>query len=180
MALTSFGEESERLLREVAAVYSTGSARDVAGVLHMLRGIAATVGARALARQAGKIEAVARTALDTPARQIISADMIATLDLLISDSSTLLQQALDKEPVSPSANEPKRSCSAIAEHTVQWSKLLVMLGNGDMQSLDLIDGLERDVKDTEKSDVALLATQIRNLDFDRAIITLELLLKGER
>jgi PAS domain S-box-containing protein len=92
-ALASFDSECERLKEKLAWLAHSGTAREVAGEMHVLKGIAGTVGARKLAERAGELEAAAKSDLQTHSSQLLHAETFTSLVSLATESSVKLRHA---------------------------------------------------------------------------------------
>jgi PAS domain S-box-containing protein len=180
MVLVSFKDEGERLLSQMQALMQTGDANDIANTLHTLRGVASTVGASALAQCAKDIEVFAKANPQMPVEHILPAEMMSTLEGLVSDSAIMLQQAFDAEypgeapvelEVAPFSPEQRDAC---------LETLLITLIAGNMEAIDLVDDLELHSTESDKAVFVRLAEQVRNLDFDNAILAIGQLFKGKK
>lgn len=179
MALASFSDEGERLLSELEMLSLTGDTHDIANVLHALRGVAGTVGALALAKQAAALEALARTSPQTDTAQLLPSEMISTLAKLIRDSNERLHRAFDAEDMPESSSKPDVFPWSPAKRNSWLKELLIMLVAGNMRALDLVGDLELHTPDSQRAVTTRLASQIRDLEFDAAVQTAKQLLDGK-
>ncbi|MCI3910594.1 PAS domain S-box protein [Pseudomonas viridiflava] len=176
LALSSFSGECERLLGELQKHSEALEARRVADTLHALRGVAATVGATALAKQAGEWEVLARKIPPNAPAPGPTLDAIASLAVLIKTSHEGLQSAFDTESISMSRDEPEESNWSPKQRIASLEELLVMLVAGDMRALDHVAALEAHTPRYLRKVIDRLVKQVRDLNFDDAIQTVTHLL----
>jgi PAS domain S-box-containing protein len=96
-ALDSFSLEGEKLLRRLEALSVDGSADEIAKALHALRGVAATLGAAALAQRAGMLENTAKASPHASGPELLSRETLNGLDKLIRYSNERLKKAFYNE-----------------------------------------------------------------------------------
>ena len=101
-ALTNFDAQCEQLKEKLARLAQTGTALEVAGTMHVLRGIAGTVGARKLAERARELEAAAESGLQADSAPL-NAETTAFLTSLMTESSAKLWLAFAMNPDKTSA-----------------------------------------------------------------------------
>ncbi|MBA2926725.1 PAS domain S-box protein [Pseudomonas sp. P7] len=174
LALSSFGGECERLLGELQKHSEAFEAHRVADTLHALRGVAATVGATALAKQAGEWEVLARKT--PPNAPVLTLDVIASLAGLMKASNEGLQSAFDTGSILIPREEPKESHWSPEQRIASLEELLVMLVAGDMRALDHVAELEAHTPRSLRTVIDRLVKQVRDLNFDDAIQTAKHLL----
>ena len=92
-ALASFESECERLLAKLTVLGQGGTAQEVAGEMHVLKGIAGTIGARKLAERAAELETVAKSDLHADSAQLLPTETLALLASLMTESSAKLRHA---------------------------------------------------------------------------------------
>ncbi|MBV8634914.1 MAG: response regulator [Burkholderiaceae bacterium] len=93
-ALASFDAECGRMKESLAKVAKNGTAEELAAVMHMLKGIAGTVGARKLAQYAGELEAATKAESRVEATGLLNAETLSMIASLMDDSSAKLHRAL--------------------------------------------------------------------------------------
>jgi CheY-like chemotaxis protein len=93
-ALASFDSECERLKARLTRLAQSGTAREVADEMHVLKGVAGTVGAKKLAEHAGELEAAANADLQAKAAQLLDTETLTLLPLLMAESSARLWDAI--------------------------------------------------------------------------------------
>lgn len=171
LALSSFSAECERLLGELRTHAQALDAHGVADTLHALRGVAATVGATALAKQAGEWEVLARKTTPNEPAPGLPLDGIDSLAELMKASNEGLQRAFDTENISTSHEEPDESPWSPEQRQASLEELLVILVAGDMRALDHVAELEAHTPRPQRNGIERLVKQVRDLDFDEAIQT---------
>lgn len=179
LALSSFGDECERLLGELHTHSQALDAHRVADTLHALRGVAATVGATALAKQAGEWEVLARKTPPSVPAPGLPLDVIASLAGLMKASNEGLQSAFDTVSMLTSREEPEKSPWSPEQRIASLEELLVILIAGDMRALDHVADLEAHTPKHNRAVIEPLVNQVRNLDFDDAIKTAKQILHRE-
>ncbi len=93
-ALASFDSECERLKARLTRLAQSGTAREVADEMHVLKGVAGTIGARKLAERAGELEAAANADLQAKGAQLLDTETLTLLPLLMAESSARLWDAI--------------------------------------------------------------------------------------
>ncbi|WP_339427719.1 PAS domain S-box protein [Pseudomonas sp. RA_105y_Pfl1_P41] len=169
MALSSFGDECERLLAELEKNAQIFEATSVADTLHALRGVAATVGATALAKQAGEWEALARQSPPNKPALGLPSDGISVLRSLMRDSIEKLQSAFDAENISNLLDGRDESLWSSERSIASLENLLITLVAGDMRALDDVAELEAHTPISQRAAITSLVKLIQDLDFYEAI-----------
>ncbi|MBC3955851.1 PAS domain S-box protein [Pseudomonas triticifolii] len=171
LALNTFGGECERLLGELQKHAETLEARRIADTLHAIRGVAATVGATALAKQVGEWEVLARKTPPNVPVPGLTLDVIASLAELMKASNEGLQSAFDTGSIPISREEPEESHWSPEQCIASLEELLVMLDAGEMRALDHVAELEAHTPRSLRTLIGPLVRQVRDLNFDEAIQT---------
>jgi hypothetical protein len=92
-AMTSFESECERLKVRLTALAQGATAHEVAGEMHVLKGIAGIVGARKLAECASELETAAQSDPHADSAQLLRTETMALLASLMTESSAKLRHA---------------------------------------------------------------------------------------
>ncbi|GGX08423.1 PAS domain-containing hybrid sensor histidine kinase/response regulator [Undibacterium macrobrachii] len=177
--LDAFVPEYDRLSAELNLLIVEGSNKQLAEVLHALKGVASTVGAAKLAKIATELEQRAKEAPEGQAKDVLTYELLSTMTSLVVQSNDQLNRLfLAATPAAAAIQAPKVLFTAEErEERLQTLKSALIAGN--MNALDLIDTIKHGFDESESSVVMNLEVSIRNLKFDDALAQVLIMLKRE-
>ena len=160
--LQNFIGELEALPAQLAACIATGDAAAAARQLHTLKGLAATLGADALAGAAAQAERALADAAHSPA---------AVLDAACAAIAQALPglAALASAMAPPAARHDAKQAGSQAELEHGLEALAELLRNADMAATDAIDRLQQQHSGPHAERLAALGAAIARLDFEHAL-----------
>lgn len=157
-----FGKDRVGIVAAATAALQQGNRTAAAREMHTLKGLAATLGATALARQATEVEAAFKTN-GTAANG--DAERLARLDNELNASTTvLLAAAAALDPPSATDGAPADK-ERMLEHLDELDGLLA---KQNMRALDVFVTLKREAGDTFAESLAALDEALFKLDFATA------------
>ncbi|WP_434634468.1 PAS domain S-box protein [Chromobacterium sp. CV08] len=171
-ALRRFGPEAERVLEQLERQLDDGATAGLAATFHSLKGIAATVGAAALARRAAELERRAKAGSGADAGDWRGAG--AELRQLTRDSIGRLAERLPP----PSEDAPVEPLSP-----QQWRErlhaILPLLESGNLAAIDLVMSLPPQAAERVRPQVEDLVEQVQLLQFAPAASIVKHLIESE-
>jgi HPt (histidine-containing phosphotransfer) domain-containing protein len=159
----------------MTAMVNAHQAADVAAMasaLHSIKGVAATLGARALSTYAADLEKRCKSDNATP--DAIADDEFKKLVELAQTSTAALAQLTSTTTIATPSTNITLDDATINQ---QLNKLIELLKQDNMGALDLMDELQHQLPPGEK--LHQLVEEINQLDFKNALITTSYLLKGQ-
>lgn len=174
--LTQFDIERDRLKQELTAISLSGTMREMAETLHGLKGMAATAGASALAKQASDMEAAVKARAQGPACEVMPLERVAQFVDLMHQSFELLSAAFaDDDPVDQVMPPPSKLATEAWHREVDV--LMAALSSGNMSAVDMMEDIFLGMPLQYRSLFKTAAEQVRNLEFDAAANTIQTALK---
>jgi len=164
VALNDLRPECTRLLKQVAAQAAAGQAREAAGVLHALKGVAVSLGAAAVAAEASRLEKLVLPATPRELAQLLSASVLRDLQRHVDRSAKLLFAALPAEPAPAVARPPM----SVDERAALLIELRDLLASGNMRAIELASHLLTHTPERERPRVAALVERVKQLQFEAA------------
>ena len=168
--LNNFRPEIMRLLNSLTLHCESKDLTNATAVLHSLKGVASTMGAKLLAQTAATLEAQCKQAQEHELNNIVSPDTQEKLLQIFEFSETLLQRiAQDQTRLeTPHITSVKLSNAQIKQ---QLNAILPLLEADNMEAIDLIETLCEQVPKDEK--LQQIAELINTLNYAQAIIQVE-------
>nr|WP_230623382.1 Hpt domain-containing protein [Chromobacterium subtsugae] len=176
-ALRRFIEEAELLANLLQLQLESGDAAQRAATLHSLKGIAATVGAAALARRAGELEQCAKPSAPRPLDADAWREAAMALQQLAKDSVRQLARRLP-EPVAAAAPAAAPALS-IQEWRERLQAIQPLLERGNLAAIDLATALLPLAGERMRPQVESLVAQVGRLQFAPALHLLKTLIESE-
>jgi PAS domain S-box-containing protein len=162
----SFCTDIVNLADQLEARVQTGAHDEAAGVLHTLKGLAATMGASGLAELAREAEpAMGRG--DTTANKAMVQKVQAAVQQAIGALDARLHPGAPAPQATPEAAPPTKA--AAADTAAQLRQLISLLEASDMDALALHEALQPRLAQPGGADVDALAAAMDTLDFQSAI-----------
>ena len=176
-ALRRFIEEAEALATLLQLQLENGGAAQWAATLHSLKGIAATVGAAALARRAGELEQCAKPSAPGQLDAAAWREAAAALRQLANDSARQLAGRLPE----PDAAAPLPADPALSSQ--EWRErlqaMLPLLERGNLAAIDLATALLPLAGERMRPQVENLVAQVGRLQFAPALHLVKTLIESE-
>ena len=165
--LQSFQQDLAHVPAQVTAHLAQGDNSGAVRALHTLKGLAATVGASALSREAAALEALCKTEL-TAAAQV---NLRSRLDAIVVGSTAQLQAvlALYQGATEPTGNAGALSAADAAVTRQDLLLLRAMLERSDMQALEVFARLRPAVFATHGALWDTLSAALAQLEFEDAL-----------
>ncbi len=157
-----FEKDCAALVAAAQAALLQGNRTAVAREMHTLKGLAATLGATALARQAAAAEAAFTAPGGTDSDTGHLAQLASAIDAVVA---VLLAAADALDPPHPMDNNAPLDTERMLEHLDKLDALLV---EKNMRALDLFVTLKREAGDTLAESLAALDETLFKLDFAAA------------
>ncbi len=192
-ALEAFGPETARLLEQLGQQVQAGERVQAGASAHALKGLAATVGAQALAQRASSLEQRARKEAHASAQAIFPPATLAALGDLAHRSDAALRAALAAHaPATAPATAPVATPTAkpaggatrtdapapdAAVLAQRLRELLLLLQTGNLRALDVVNELLPHGTAAQQPRLQELARSTRQLQFDAATRTVDELLR---
>ncbi|SUX54028.1 CHASE domain-containing hybrid sensor histidine kinase/response regulator [Chromobacterium vaccinii] len=175
-ALRQFRTEAHRLAAVLRQQLESGDTAQGAATLHALKGIAATVGAAALARQAGELEQRARQSDGSELDAEAWRGAAETLQRLVAESVAKLDGRLPAAPSAAPAETPPLTPQEWKERLLE---ILPLLESGNLAAIDLAMALPPLAGGHIRQQVESLAEQVGRLQFAPAAQIVKTLIGSE-
>jgi len=176
-ALRGFLPEALRLVRQLEAEM-VGNEQAVAATLHALKGVAATVGAQALADIAADWEQKAKGGI-LPSTQVALWQALPTrLRQMVERSHAALQSQMPR-----AATEARQTIDAELDPAIWWPRLKeldLLLARGNLAAIDEVERLVAMAPGKLKQEVENLLAVIQSLEFDAAQALLKKIVEENR
>ncbi|MEO9383903.1 PAS domain S-box protein [Chromobacterium phragmitis] len=156
-ALSTFRPECEDLLAAIALHRQLGAVSEQAAALHTLKGLAATMGARALSKLAAQLDKRVRAGGE------VADEQVRQLSALLDESVEQLQANLPDELA-----EPSRGLS-VRDWQTQLRDILDLLEDSNLAAIDLVDELLGWELGERQDSVLEVASCVQRLQFEQAI-----------
>ena len=172
--LQTFMQDLAHVPAQVTAHLTQGDNAGAVRALHTLKGLAATVGASALSREAAALETLCKSEL-TPATQ---ADLRRRLDAVVVGSTAQLQPVLAQYQgaTEPAGNAGDVSAADAAVARQDLLLLRAMLERSDMQALEVFARLQPAAFATQSTLWDALSAALAQLEFEDALVACNALL----
>jgi CheY-like chemotaxis protein len=168
-SLDAFQPEAAAMLADVHAALARGDHAAAAATIHGLKGVAGTIGARALAAQMAAVERTLKTAPD-------SADLPAALAAITPEVLWTACARLRKA-IEPFLENAAAAAAPAALQAAELDELPGLLASGNLRALDIAERMA--ALAAPASPQAVLAEQIQRLDFEAAGATLAQLVQAD-
>jgi PAS domain S-box-containing protein len=173
--LRSFLQDSTPLPRQLAEYLRASLFDDAAGLLHTLKGLAATIGATPLSQLAARMELT----LQEDRASLATSDALRELGRSLATTRNALQQIIDQlEPNTGQALALGTSAPAPAQPwrlTEELRGLVALLRDSDMSALPALEHMKSS-HGAFTNQLGTLDDAMAVLDFDRAIVQCETLI----
>ncbi|MEN7431906.1 PAS domain S-box protein [Chromobacterium sp. TRC.1.1.SA] len=176
-ALRRFSPAVSRLTTDLSRQLEDGDMAQLAMTLHSLKGIAATVGASALARYAGELEQSAQPAKDPELDAQAWRRAESALRKLAQDSVEKLHSRLPPLTVDEPAAPPPSL--APEEWKSRLEAILPLLENGNLAAIDQAMALLPLASEHTRRQVENLAEHVGKLQFSHAVQIVKTLIESE-
>lgn len=176
--LTGFKAEGMRLVAELQKHSHTHDLVQACATLHAMKGMAATVGAAALARLAADLEHRAKTEPALAADLLFPNEIFVVFTDLIDRSDALLQALIPAAPAEmpPTASDTK--ATSPEQLVTRLMEIQTLLGAGNLRAIDMAQELLALTVGDDKSAVQALLELTERLQFSAAEKAAATLLKG--
>jgi CheY-like chemotaxis protein len=175
--VTNFRPEVMRLFSALELGLVNQQQADVTAALHSLKGMAATMGAKALANLAAELEQQIKHADGHQLHAILQPSILAELNQYFETSEVLLLNLLVEPPLIAVADDKiiDQVESVLTTATVNdlIVELLVLLETDNMAAIGLMETLAGQISPSPT--LRLLMEQVNALDFPQAIVSLKTL-----
>ena len=187
--LSGFKAEAMRLVAELQQQVPLQNKAQIMGVTHAMKGLAATVGATALAQWAADLEQCAQAEQGTAPQMLLSEETIATVSQLIERSNAALASnmadhfALWIAAQAPAESAPTPSLSkeaALAQENwvADLLEVQTLLLAGNLSAIDKIQDLSKRVTGDHTAKLQEILDAAETLQFSVAEKGVQVLLKG--
>lgn len=176
MFLEQAGNHIDALSEEI----DDGDRKLIAATLHTLRGMAATVGASALAQRAGDLERAVKESQVLPTL-LVSPAVLSELRELTLKSFRELEHILEPETVQETAPKETRLLPSNSARRGELDRLLDLLRSRDLSALEAVETLSGSGLELDKATVNSLkdaVKAVKDLDYDLGTAIIEGLIKA--
>ncbi len=182
MTLSGFKAEGARLMAELQQHLDTPNLVRAGATMHAMKGMAATVGAAALAKLAADLDRRAKTEQDLAPDVLFSPATVATLTELIERSDAVLWAAVLPEPGKVAApqetDKPATPEIPLAQFVARLLEIQTMLRTGNLRAIDMTEELLALTAGKDKPKVQEMLDATKLLQFRAASDVAQLLLEG--
>lgn len=169
MALSGFKAEGMRLVAELRQQVHNKNLIQAGATMHAMKGMAATVGAAALAKWAAHLEDRARMETSIPAESLFTSEVIAALTDLIDRSDAALAAAMPPDPAMMEVPAAADKVALSAEQLVpKLLELQSLLQASNLRAIDMTQELLALTSGDDKMRVQGLLDTIERMQFQTA------------
>ena len=165
--IARFQPEAERHLLEIRQHLAVKDREGLTATLHSLKGVAANMGASALAATLATLEQRFKGDLTTVCAQILDTGALDALERL-AKQSTLSLQALAGQPTTMA--KPPTTERSVASYSEQLRSLKAMITIGDLRAVQTAEALL--ARRPQDHRLQAIVAQVQSLDFANAAQTL--------
>ncbi len=166
-SLGSFAKDLSALPEQLASLLQQGQTTDARRLVHTVKGVAATLGLKALAKAAADAEA-ALLGPHTAEAQAALTDALHQSAMSALQATTYLQEALAQIAQSPAVPTPHGGARTADLRDV-LDELVALLEAADMRAVDVFEQLQQAHAGQLHSELQPLGDAIAELDFERAL-----------
>ena len=169
MALSGFKSEGERLVTELERHAQQDKLPQAGATLHALKGVAATVGATALAKLAADLECATKAQPYVDASILFSHETVAKLIDLIKRSDAILNATMPKE-IAKVARAPAEDLVVLSsDHQITMLReIQALLRVGNLRAIDMAEELLALTMGDDREKVQELLNTTKKLEFGAA------------
>ncbi len=176
--LDAFVPEYDRLSAELNLLIADGNNKKLAESLHVLKGVASTVGAIKLAKFTMELEKQAQEIPDGLAKEVLTYESLSIMTSLVVQSNEKLSQLFGDALPSQIVIQTTHDKFTFDERVRHLQDLKNALDAGNLDALDIIARIKHGFSQSESSIVQHLDTLIHGLKFTEALVTVQILLES--